>query len=606
MDKRVADIVVDFLQSLGVDTIFTVTGGGAMFLNDALALNTKIKTICNHHEQASAMAALGYAKYKNDFGAAIFTTGCGVTNSLTGLLDAWQDSNPCIFISGQVKLKETSNQSKVKLRNFGVQEANIIPVVESITKYSVMITDPKDILFELQKAAFIAKNGRPGPVWLDIPMDIQGAPVNFNKLKRFKPQKKYLKIPEINNKEFQFILNKLKAAKRPIIIAGNGIRLGGATELFRKFIAKYKIPFVTSYLSIDLIPSTHNLNIGRLGIKGDRAANFAIQNSDLVISLGSRLSVPLTGFEYSLFAREAYKIVIDIDSEEHKKNTIKIDKFFKTDIKSFFNLSLQPNKSHYSFRNWASLCKKWKKQWPVCLPQYFNDKKINKYVFINELSSVLSLKSKSSVVSDAGSSYYVTSQSLMISSKTQRYITSGAQADMGFTLPAAIGVYFAQKNNQVYGITGDGSLQMNIQELQTLVHNKIPIKLVVWNNNGYLSIRTTQKKFFKGREIGTDSSSGISFPDLKKIAKAYGIDFVRFNTVKQLKSNLKKFINHKKPIIIEILNPENQEIVPTASSLRLPTGKMISKPLEDMYPFLNRDEFFQNMVIKPIDEENSK
>jgi acetolactate synthase-1/2/3 large subunit len=596
---RVSDVIVDYIYNLGVDTIFTVTGGGAMFLNDAVAAHPKMKAVCNHHEQACAMAAVGYAKLRNGYASAIVTTGCGATNAITGLLDAWQDNVPCIFVSGQVKRKETCYNATVPLRQFGVQEANIVAVVKSLTKYAVMINDPQEILFELEKAAFLAKAGRPGPIWIDVPLDVQGAMVDPAVLRHFTPDAESAIKPSPSPAEIAELKNKLALAKRPVIIAGNGIRLGGAVELFQKFIEESKIPVAVSYLGADLLPSDHPQYVGRLGIKGDRAGNFAVQNSDLVISIGCHLSVALTGFEYELFAREAKLVVIDIDPDEHRKNTVKIEQFFHSDVTEFFAKFATP-KSLESWLSWGEMCRKWKDLWPVCLPSYAEEKEgINKYLFIEKLKD--HLKADSVVVSDAGSSYYVTSQALKIRDQ-QRYVTSGAQADMGFTLPAAIGVSVAKAGGEVVGITGDGSLQMNIQELQTLVHHQLPVKLVVWNNNGYLSIRTTQRKFFSGRELGTDAQSGLSLPDTEKIAAAYGIPFLRVSESRQLDATLDKMMSIQGPVILEVMCPENQEIIPTASSKKLPDGRMVSKPLEDMYPFLNREEFLANMIVKPLDE----
>lgn len=596
---RVSDLIVDFIHKLGVNDLFMVTGGGAMFLNDAVYLHPKIKAYCNHHEQACAMAAVGYSKLKNSFSAAIFTTGCGATNSLTGLLDAWQDNVPCFFVSGQVKRKETSFNARVPLRQHGIQEANIINIVRSISKYSVMINEPNDILYELQKAAFIALNGRPGPIWIDVPLDVQGANVEIKKLKQFKPPKKNLQKPKPTKSQIKYLIKKILSSERPIIIAGNGVRLSGAEKKLLNFIQKSKIPVAVSYLGVDLLPSNHDQYVGRLGIKGDRAGNFAVMNSDLVITIGCHLSVALTGFEYELFARDAYHIVIDIDKEEHKKDTVRIDNFIHSDAMLFFD-SLPEVNYQEKWKSWGKLCRQWRKNWPVALPIYEKEKNgINKYTFIEKLGKFL--KPSSAVISDAGSSYYVTSQALKIRQK-QRYITSGAQADMGFTLPAAIGVSIAMGHQEVVGITGDGSLQMNIQELQTLVHYNIPVKLVVWNNNGYLSIRATQSKFFSGRAIGTDSTSGVSFPSTKKIATAYQIPYLKVTKTKDLDRALKKMMAIEGPVILEVICPENQEVIPSASSKKLPDGRMVSKPLEDMYPFLDREEFLLNMIIEPINE----
>ncbi len=596
---RVSDVIVDFIYKLGVDTIFTVTGGGAMFLNDAVAAHPEMKAVCNHHEQACAMGAVGYAKLRNGYASAILTTGCGATNAITGLLDAWQDNVPCFFVSGQVKRKETSYNATVPMRQFGVQEADIVAIVKSITKYAIMINEPQDILYELEKAAFLAKSGRPGPVWIDVPLDVQGATVDLDLLRHFVPEPEALAKPAPSVTDVDALMKKLAAAKRPFIIAGNGIRLGGAVASFRRFVEDTKIPVGVSYLGADLLPSNHPQYVGRLGIKGDRAGNFAMQNADLVISIGCHLSVALTGFEYDLFAREAYLAVVDIDPDEHLKNTVKIDQFIYSDVGEFFN-KFPAVKPLEAWHGWGETCRKWKAQWPVCLPSYADEKDgINKYSFIEKLKD--HLKVDSVVVSDAGSAYYVTSQALKIRDQ-QRYLTSGAQADMGFTLPAAIGASAAKLGGEVVGITGDGSFQMNIQELQTLVQYQFQVKLVVWNNNGYLSIRTTQKKFFAGREIGTDAASGVSFPSTAKIAAAYGIPFLRVAELDLLDAALKQLMAAKGPMILEVMCPQNQEIIPTASSKKLPDGRMVSKPLEDMYPFLDRKEFLANMIVKPLEE----
>ncbi len=596
---RVSDVIVDFIHKLGVDTVFTVTGGGAMFLNDAVAAHPQMKVICNHHEQACAMAAVGYAKLRNSYASVVVTTGCGATNAITGLLDAWQDNVPCLFVSGQVKRKETCYNATVPLRQFGVQEANIVAVVKSLTKYAVMLNDPQDVLFELEKMAYLAKSGRPGPVWLDVPLDVQGAMVDFDTLRHYAPEPELSAKPAPAQQDLETLRAKFAAAQRPIIIAGNGIRLGGAEAVFQKFVEQSRVPVVFSFLSVDLLPSDHPQYVGRLGIKGDRAGNFAVQNADLVVSIGCHLSVALTGFEYDTFAREASLVVVDIDPDEHRKNTVKIDQFIYADVSEFFGVFSAPPPA-LAWAAWGDTCRRWRTQWPVCLPEYANENEgINKYFFIEKLKD--HLEKDSAVVSDAGSSYYVTSQALKIRDR-QRYVTSGAQADMGFTLPAAIGVCVANPGIEVVGITGDGSLQMNIQELQTLVHHRFQLKLVVWNNKGYLSIRATQRKFFAGREIGTDTKSGISFPDTEKIAAAYGIPFFRVSTNAALDEALNKLMNTDGPAILEVMCQENQEIIPTASSKKLPDGRMVSKPLEDMYPFLDRAEFLSNMIVKPLNE----
>jgi acetolactate synthase-1/2/3 large subunit len=598
---RVADYIANFIhKKLETKKVYMLTGGGAMFLNDAVAKHPELEAVCNHHEQACAMASVGHAKYSNGFAVSILTTGCGATNAITGLLDAWQDNTKCFFISGQVKKKETSYNSHTELRQFGIQEANIVSVVRSLSKYSIMVNDPYEIAYHLEKAYFMASSGRPGPVWIDVPLDVQGATIDVNKLKHFDPAElQEEEGTKISAKQLADLQELLQTAKRPIILAGNGIRLSGAIADFKNFISKYKIPVVSSYLALDLISNDDPLYVGPVGIKGDRAANFAIQNSDLIIAIGNRLSVGVTGFEYKLFAREAKLVVVDIDPKEHKKDTVRIDHFIHSDAKLFLQKAFNELKVSKSDNEWKERVVRWKNKWSTSIIKYSDsDDRINKYTFVQHLNK--HLKDNSAVVSDAGSAYYVTSQALSLRSN-QRYITSGAQADMGYTVPAAIGVANAI-NDEVIAITGDGSLQLNIQELQTIVHYQYPIKLFVWNNNGYLSIRTTQKKFFEGRFIGTDPKSGVTLPDLQKISEAYGIKFFRVNKVDKLDGTLKDVLSLNEPVICEVMCLEDQEVIPTTSSLKKPDGTMVSKPLEDMYPFLDREEFLKEMIVSPVEE----
>ena len=594
---RVTDYIANFIYNKGIEEVFMVTGGGAMFLNDGVAKHLQLKAVCNHHEQACAMGAVGYAKYRG-LAAAYFSTGCGGTNAVTGLLDAWQDNVSCMFFSGQVKLKETTRNSGLKLRGFGVQEADIIPIVESITKYAVMINNPLKIAYHLEKAYFLATTGRKGPIWIDVPMDIQAAWIEEDELEHFDSQsvESVQIIPSPT--QIDLFKNKLKKAQRPVILAGNGIRLSGAVEEFKECIHEYNIPVVVTYLGVDFLQSTDPLYVGRVGTKGDRAGNFALQNADLVLSIGCRLSVSVIGYEYDLFAREAELLVVDIDEEEHKKDTVKIDHFLQSDAKEFFKAMASTTKK--ADQGWVEKCLKWRDQWPVCLPEYQNETDgINMYYFMDRLSD--HLRKYDVVVSDAGSAIYVVSQALKINAE-QRYINSGGQADMGFTIPAAIGVCIAKNSADVIAITGDGSFQLNIQELQTIVHLNLPIKIFVWNNNGYLSIRASQRKFFEGRFIGTDSTNGVSFPELEKIAGAYGIQFFKVSDSRALNSTLELVLGFKGPVICEVIVPSDQEVVPAVSSLKKPDGTIVSKPLEDMYPFLDRDVFLNEMIVAPIEE----
>ena len=594
---RVADYAAKFIYDYGVKDVFMLSGGGIMHLTDGLVCNKNLKIVCLHHEQAVSMAIEAYSRATEHFGAGYFTTGPGATNALTGLAGAWLDSVPCLFISGQVKRKETVYKARIPgLRQFGVQEINILPIVESITKYSAFVDKPEDIKYHLEKAVYFAKEGRPGPVWLDIPMDVQGAVIEPEYLKDFIPPKKK---KGISSTDIQQVVQYITSASRPVILAGQGVRISGAIDSLLKFANKYKIPIVTTFLGIDIINSNHPQYAGRIGIKGDRAGNLAIQNADLLIIIGSSLPVAEIGYSYDQFAREAKIVVVDIDISSHKKNTIKIDLLIKGDAKEFIEKTAQlVSKEKIRFDNeWIQRCISWRNKYSVCLPEYEKLKsKINIYYFMDKLSQ--KLNAGDAVVTDAGSAFYAGSQAIKIKQGT-RYITSGGFASMGYSLPASIGISIALGNKRVMCITGDGSFQQNIQELQSVIHYKLPLKIFVLNNQGYLSIRTTQKKYFNGRFIGESSTSGISYPDSKKIAKAYGIKFVRVSNNRKLDKALDGVLEYNGPVICEITTPKDQLIIPTVASERKDDGTMVSKPLEDMFPFLGRREFRRNMIIKP-------
>ena len=595
---RVCDLIAKYIENLGIQDVFLVSGGGLMFLSDGLACNKNIHTICCHHEQAVAMAATAYAKYKG-FGCGYVTTGCGGTNALTGVLHAWQDNTPLLMISGQCKRGETMAIKQVPLRQLGVQEADIISIVKPITKYAQLVRDEADILYHLEKAEYLAKSGRPGPVWLDIPMDIAAIDVNPKDLRHFCRDEYKQEKTECTSEELQSLVRDFQNSKRPVIIAGQGIRLSKSLDEFESLVEMHEIPFVCSRLGLDVLPTEHPLNIGRIGNKGMRSANFAVQNADLVLSLGSRLSVSSTGQQYEYFARKAKVIAVDIDLFEHKKNTVHIEQIIQTDLKDFFMKFHLP--SALCYHEWAERCRDWKKNYPVCLPEYKDTHEgVNLYWFMEKLSQCL--RSDDVVVSDAGSAVYVPAQGIKTTTKEQRYITSGGQAEMGFTLPGCIGVCMARGRNDVLGITGDGSLQMNIQELQTIVHHQLPIKLFVWNNDGYLSIRATQRRFFDSRFIGTDRNSGVSFPNLEKISSAYGISFVRIQPGDDVRMQIMKTLSIPGPVICEVIAIRDQMIQPTVSSRTLKNGKIVSSPIEDMAPFLSRDELKKQMIIPLIDE----
>jgi acetolactate synthase I/II/III large subunit len=596
---RVADYIADYIYRLGIREVFMVSGGGMMFLSDGIARHSRLQPVCNHHEQASAMAAVGYSRLNDHLGVAYLTTGCGGTNAITGVLSAWQDSIPCLFISGQSKRKETVRNSGLRLRQLGVQEADIIPVVRPLTKYAEMVNDPQKIAFHLDEAVYLARSGRPGPVWLDVPLDVQAAPIDETSLERFAPSEKGKGFTEEpSREEIAIVAELLHHARRPVVIAGHGIRLGGAIPEFLHFIRKTGIPVVASRLGFDVIPTDDPLFIGRVGVKGDRAGNLAVQNSDVVISLGCRLSISFTGYEYQNFAREARIVVVDIDPEEHRKKTVRIDTFINADVKKF--LVKFKNLRQEDFSAWTARCQEWKGRYPVCLPEYAAAKDgINTYHFVSRLCQYL--RPDAVVVANSGSPDYVFGQSFRVKAE-QRFINSAAQGEMGFTIPAAIGACFANGRKEVIAVTGDGALQMNIQELQTIVHYKLPIKLFIWNNDGYLCIRATQMKFFDGRLIGADRTSGVSFPELHKISAAYGIEYFRAPDTETLDTVIRKVLEFPGAAICEVMCLREQEFLPTVLSRVKPDGTMVSMPLEDMYPFLDREEFLANMIVKPVEE----
>ena len=596
---RVADFIIQYIHDeLRVSHIFTVTGAGLMHLTDAIALNKNIIGVTPHHEQTASMALEAYSRASENFGVGMFTTGPGSTNAITGLGGAWQDSVPCLFIGGPVKRSETSANSKVpNLRQFGVQELNIIPIVESLCKYAITLNEPEKVKFELEKAVYLAKTGRPGPVWLEIPMDVQGAQIIPDDLESYTPP---TSENLFDDDKFSSLKDLLNESKRPVIIAGQGVRIAHALDIFEKFINTSGIPVVTTYLGIDTLKQNNIHCIGKTGVKGDRPANLAMQNSDLIISIGSSLHVSVIGYDYKQFARAAKKVIIDIDKTSHKKNTIDIDLFIQSDAKDILDKLLDSchNSKLGEYSEWLKKCNFWKEKYRVCLPEYENEKDgINSYLFIDQLSKQSS--ENDIFISDAGGTYYSMSQGIQLTKQNQRYITSGAMATMGYSLPAAIGVAFAT-NNRVLAITGDGSLQQNIQELQTLIQYNLPVKLFVLNNDGLNSTRSMQKNYFESRLFGESKTSGISFPDTLKVAEAYGIKATRIDNYKNLPKVIDDVLSYDGPVVCDVIVPREQSIIPTVGSKVNDDGSMTSRPLEDMVPFLDRDEYRSNLYVDEV------
>ncbi len=600
---KVSDYIFSFIADLGVKDIFAVAGGGAMHLVDSVGKSDRLNYIATHHEQAAAMATEGYARISGGIGVALVTSGPGGTNALTGVCGAWIDSIPTIFISGQVTRNNLIGDTG--LRQFGLQESNITTIVRSVTKYAVCVTDPTTIKYHLQKAAYIATSGRPGPVWIDIPLDVQSKIINPDSLPSFKSEE--MDQEEIIRYRINLIakvtecIEMIKHAKRPVLISGYGIRLANGVEQYKSLVNKLGIPVISSWTTSDIIHFDHKLYIGRSGIMGDRAGNFTVQNADLLLIIGSRMSIPQVGYNSKAFAREAKKIMVDIDKVELSKPSISVDLKINFDAKDFILemlRQLDDKELILDIDEWREKCIKWKNKYPVILQEYKDLKeKVNSFYFIDFLSS--KLDETAIVVTDMGTSFTCTMQTFK-TKEGQRLFTSSGHASMGFGLPGAIGACFANNRKKIICISGDGGLQMNIQEFQTLAHYKLPIILFVLNNSGYLTIKLMQQNHF-GRYVGSDKASGVSFPDIIKVASAYGIKTDRISNNDEMHNKLENVLKETGPFVCEIIIPENQQLIPRVSSLKRPDGTIISKPLEDLFPFLERDEFYENMIVESFE-----
>ena len=569
-----------------------MSGGGSIFLCDALYKAKKLKYVSCHHEQAVSFATESFSRVKNKPGAAIITTGPGGTNCTTGVACCWIDSVPSIFISGQVYLNQTIGNSG--LRQVGVQEFDIINMIKSSTKYAVIVKNPNDIKYHLQKAYYLSTEGRPGPVWIDIPADIQNAKIELNKLKSFRKKKELIKFNNID-KKIKKIANLLSKSKKPVLHLGQGVKISKGEKYLRKILNKYKIPFALTWNASDLIESSHPSYIGRPGAFAERGTNFIIQNCDLHISVGTRLPFMVTGYNSKDFARNAKKVMIDIDQIEVNKSYLNLDEKVCCDAKYFLKTLIKylPKKINLS-KDWLTYCKNIRKKYPIVLKEFRKQKKsINSYDFIDNLSDIL--KADDIIVTDMGLSFVGTHQAFKIK-KGQKLFTNSGHAPMGWGLPAAIGACYASKNKRIICLTGEGGLQMNIQEFATIMHNKLPIKTFIYNNGGYLTIKQTQQLGFKNRIMGSNKETGLSFPNYKKIAESHQIKYIKISNNKNLKNKIKKILSNKKPIICELIMDHEQEQMPKAINKRLPNGKSVPTKFEDMYPFLSFDEIKKNML----------
>lgn len=604
MKIKVAEYVSSFLVEHGIDTAFTVTGGGAMHLNDALGHQKGLKCVYNHHEQACAIAAESYARIENKIAAVCVTTGPGGTNAITGVVGGWLDSIPMLVISGQVRYDTTARSTGLNIRAMGDQEFDICKAVDSMTKYCEMVTDKNKIRYCLEKAFKLAHSGRPGPCWLDIPLNIQGSYVDTDELYPYDGSEDEVLPPKPDKSVYIDIIEKIKKAERPVINAGNGIRLSGGFEKFRVLADKLNIPVVTGWDSIDIMEDEHPLYTGRAGIMGDRAGNFAVQNSDLLLSIGSRLSIRQVGYSWTTWAREAYKIVVDVDSEELKKPTVNPDMPVWADAEDFIEGMLDALDEDKLFKgeDWLRQCNLWKTKYPVVLPKHFEESyAANVYAFIKKLSDAA--KENQVTVVGNGSACVVGSHAYVMK-KGSRFIINSAIASMGYDLPAAIGACYADNLNEIILVTGDGSIQMNIQELQTIITNNLPIKIFMINNAGYHSIRQTQTNMFNAQFVGIGPDSGdLTFPDMSKLAPAYGYPYFKAEKNSELDKAIADTLKTKGPAFCEIVVTTEQLFEPKSATKKLPDGTLVSPPLEDLAPFLSEEELKENMYIPIIKKD---
>jgi acetolactate synthase-1/2/3 large subunit len=582
MQVRVSDYIAQYLKQEGVDTVFMLNGGGMMHLVDAMARCEGLRYVCNHHEQASAMAADGYARQSGQLAVCYATAGPGATNVLTGVVGAWQDSSPCLFLTGQSKKSQTIALSGIpNLRQFGTFEVDIVPMVQSVTKYSVMLIDPHSVKYHLEKAIHLAKTGRPGPVLIDIPLDVQGALVDPEKLEGFIPEDVRPSVP--TEAEIQLLCEWISQSARPLFLVGAGVRIGNACDLFCRLLDQLQIPVVSTQLGKDALFYDHPLFVGHAGPKGDRPGNLAVQTADLIITVGSSLHGQTVGWEAELFAPTAKKVQVDLDPSLFERAQVEVDLRIQSSVLDFFS-ALFASCEVKSSGAWTQCCASWKKRYAVYQEPHLRDShRVNFYHFAEALSQ--QLPEDATVVTDAGSAFYVMGQGFRLK-KGQRFISSGSLGAMGFALPAANGAAFAKQQGPVVCVTGDGSLMTNVHDLAVTRMHHLNVKLFVVNNDGYVSMRNTHRDFFGGLMVGSDADSGVFIPALKGIAEVYEWTYLKCDQEQNLSSIIQTALLVEGPVFVEIMAMSDQKIIPSVASKRMPNGQMVSTPLHDMVPHL--------------------
>jgi acetolactate synthase-1/2/3 large subunit len=604
---KLSDYVIGFVADLGVKHVFLVPGGGAMHLNDSLSRCGEIEFVCNLHEQASAIAAENYAKATDHLGVALVTTGPGATNAMTGLVGAWLDSTPCIFISGQVKRADriyAADGTPLGVRQVGVQEVDIVPIVRSVTKYAVTITDPQSIRYHLEKAAYLAVSGRPGPVWIDIPLDVQAHPVDRDLLPGFdRPQLAAAQPGEDLDRRVGETILALNDSARPLLLAGNGIRLSRAQPEFRELLEVLNIPLETTWLAIDLIGDDHPLFVGRPGSIAPRGANFAVQNCDFLLAIGARLDRVITGFNPETFAGHAHKVVVDIDPAELAKFGDSVGTRVCADAGAFMRalLARRSEIRPHSRLQWTRQCAAWKSRYPLVQPEHRRPEgPISVYHFADVLSD--ELRADDFIVSgSSGSAIELFLLALRVKDG-QRVFHTTALGAMGFGIAASIGACLAGGRRRTVCVDGDGGFQFNIQELETVARLQLPIIFFVMNNDGYASIRASQTAFFGELRIGCDRRTGQSLPDICGVARAYGLPTEVIRDQSHLRSELQRVLSLPGPVVCDVHVIPDEIRMPRLSSMQRADGSFVSKPLEDLWPFLDREEFRSNMLVPITDE----
>lgn len=608
---RVAGYIAHLLAKDGIEQVFMVTGGGAMHLNDALGREARLSTVFNHHEQACAMAAESYARLSGRPAVVNVTTGPGGINALNGVYGAYVDSIPMVVISGQVKRETLITSYALPLRQLGDQEVDIISMASPVCKIATLLDDPEQTRFVVERALWLARHGRPGPVWIDVPIDVQSSIIDPDCLRGFDPlqdgpdanpsAESDLLVSDALEDQLAIALGRLKAAKRPVIMVGTGVRLAGAYDSFLRVIARLGIPVVTGFNAHDVLWNDHPLYAGRPGSVGDRGGNFAVQNSDFLMVVGCRLNVRQISYNFSAFARAAYKVMIDVDQAELSKPTLAIDLPIHADLTGALALlealPYQRQNAHDDYLAW---CKERVRRYPVVLAEYRKtDEPVNPYCFAQALFEELG--EDDVVVTADGTACVVTFQTAFIKQGQRMYSNSGC-ASMGYDLPAAIGAQYAAPHRRVVCVAGDGSIMLNLQELQTIAGNRLPIKLIVLNNNGYSSIRQTQQNYFPDNVVGCGPESGLTFPDYCRIGLAFGFETRRCASHLELAACLRDTLTRDGPQLLEVMLDPEQPFSPKLSSRQLEDGRMVSSPLEDLAPFLSRAELAENMLIPLMDE----